>query len=577
VELWEVIAEAVRRSSGEAFEDKKDELQSILNEAADHVNTQNGSIIGMLKDFAIAIALFLGVDGLPALGALEGVQLVEDAAGPTGRGFAWGYLLGYGAFSLGQPLFRVAQHAIEDAFTTQIHDPQTAADLAIRGLIERGHAHDEGAGSGLDVHHMEQLIALARTRFTMSELLELLRRETITHTEYHDAMIRNGYDPADILRSVKLERNLLSAADLALANLRGEMTEETMLAYAKELGVTPDDVKVLVNNTGEPPGLMQLLEAYRREFIDEKRLVHGIRQSRVRNEWIDVVEKLRFTPMSTADAANAVVRNYLSNEDGKKIAEQNGLEPQHWDLVHLINGRPLAHMEMGSLYYRGQATREQFDQAMRESDLKDKYIRQSFEITRPLIPDRLLVEAIQEGVVSLEVGTRKLLEHGFSEEDASILLHLGLMKRTGTSKGLTKADILAAFAEGIMSEGDALRHLENLGYSKVDAQTEIHLQQAKAQASALREEVTHVRDAYLSGRVTVTVAEADLQGLGVARAQAQHLIGVWNKEARHATKLLTAAQVRKATNDKILTAGEGVDRLVALGYTVADARILINE
>lgn len=575
--LAELIAQKVREALGQAIEDKKGTLEDIAKaggkEAAHDIVGDVGTIVDLVL-FALA-ALSIETPGVSeGIGLLEGAK---KASGPIGSDIGIGYFSAYAAWQFMQPLLLPVEHAVASAVTNEIFDMDTAAQLAQRGLMTEGHAADEASGSGFDEDHLRHAMALHAARLTPTELLELHRRGLVDNTTFAEHMHHLGYYPDDTLRMAALSRQLLSPADLALAHLRTFLNAEQMYAYAKELGVTKPDMDVLVNNTGEPPGPMELLFAYRRGFIDKPRLERGIRQSRIRDEWIDVMEKLRFSPMSTADSVRAVVEGHIPEGEGQKIAEQNGLEPNHYDILVKAWGRPLAHGQMLELYHRGLASRKQVDAALRESDIKNKYSDQSFELGRRLIPERLLVQAIQHGAMSLQEGARRFMEWGYNKEDTNILLHLGLNQRKTTVKTLTKAEIIQAFGEHLMSEAEVMSHLEKLGYSKTDAAMEVKLEQSKQSAAELRTAVAHVRDAFLTGRIRPEAAENDLASLGVDRVQARHLISVWTKEGKHATKLLTSAQIAKAVKEKVITAENARDRLVALGYTLSDANILITE
>jgi hypothetical protein len=321
----------------------------------------------------------------------------------------------------------------------------------------------------------------------------------------------------------------------------------------------------------------ELNMAYRREIIDQARLLRGYRQSRIRNEWDDVALALRFAPMSTADAARAVVEGYMTPADGANISQQNGLLPAHWSYIYESWGRPLAHEQMLSLYYRGLASRDQVNAAFRQSDIKPEYEDQSFDLGRRLLPVYEIVNAIKYKVLSLTDGLSMLLQQGYNESDAAVLVKLGAAEAGTTAKALTQAQVVSAYEQHVYTRAEALTALEALKYSAHDAAALLAVADAKVAAAALKTETTAVRDRYMTGSLTSTQAETELEAFGVTVAQAQHLVSIWSKEGGKGARALTEAQTLKAAKEQIITTAAALTRLEALGFTKADATILLKS
>jgi hypothetical protein len=571
----ERIAAYFRQAIAGAITDSKDTLDQI---AVDGGNAASDGIVGSVGDIFSFLGSVLGL--LPGLGpaesaALDAIKTVAGGGGKLGSGFGHGYLVAYALWQLLEPVTLPIKHFVNAATTNEIFDPQTAADLVARKIITSDFGGSESSGGGLDVPHFNQLAEAALVFPALPETIELLRRGQINADQAIKNLHRNKIPPDQVDHLLSLARTLLTPADLALAELRGAITSDQAKAYALTLGVDPADFDTLVANTGEPLGLMELLEAYRRDFIDRDTLERGIRQSRVRNEWIDTAEKLRYSPMSTADAVRAVVENYITADQGAVFAQQNGLMPEHWPILVESWGRPLAHMEMASLVHRGLASRSQFDQAMRESDIKDKYIGQSFEVATRLLPERLIVTAIRYGAITLQDGSKRLLQLGYEPENVAILLKLGLAEQHGASHALTRTQIGQLYADGILKRADAIAKLVALKYSQQDAEYMLQLLDTQAHAKELKAETAAIRVSYLANGIDAVRAEQQLTALGIAPDQAQHLIHVWDREKHRAARVLSEAQVVKAAKNKTITPADALSLLVAAGYDQHDASILL--
>src|SRR4051812_47934376 len=204
-----------------------------------------------------------------------------------------------------------------------ILSPATAADLTAREWWPIDEAAHEARRSGLSPHRFQGLVHLARQYPAVEQLLVMANRGLIGQGEFRAAAQRQGL-PSDWHDHLwALRHVLIPPASLADMVQRGIIGHGDAQHTANRQGVSDADFDHLVHQAGEPPGLQDLLFAYRRGIIDRHRLEHGIRQSRVRNEWIDVVESLRHVPMSTMDAIRAAVQNHLSKDRAKGIAEDN--------------------------------------------------------------------------------------------------------------------------------------------------------------------------------------------------------------------------------------------------------------
>jgi hypothetical protein len=572
----EQIATAIATAIADAIEQEKGTLEDIAKQASSSVGSSPYSDVGNL------VKIITGVIGtIPIVGELTSVPLdvvdaVGGAAGEAGMSFGFGYLLGNLGFTLLQPLEREAVHAVEALFTSQIFDPQTAAGLVAQGIITGQVGLSEAQGSGFDSEHFNAMVASAQQHPDVSQLLTLLNLTLIGESDYAKYMNLLGYSYEQAMLLMQLQRQRLSTADLALAQLRGIMDPATAENYAQQLGMVPADFATLIGNTGEPPGLMQLLEAYRRGFIDQPTLEAGIRQSRVRDEWIPTVEALRYTPMSTADAARAYVQNYLAYDDAAQIAQENGLEPDHWQYIAESYGRPLAHGQMIQLYYRGLVTREQFDQAMRESDIKDKYIDASFELGVKLPGLWEIVNLLKDGQITTDMASTLLLEQGYQTDFVADLTKHGGSAKAATAKTLTVSNVMTMYDDGLVSRDQAITQLEAIGYTSTDTGWLLAIADAKQQAALAKAETGLVRTQYERRLITEREATDELTRLGVDPAQASRLVTEWSAVRLTSTKTLTEAQVMKVLKDGLIGPDDAMNRLLALGYSETDAGLLIG-
>lgn len=570
------IAEVIRKALVNALKDSEDELKAIAEaggkQAGPGLFQDVHSVVDTIVKIITALPIVGDLAGIP----LEPVRVIEDAAGGSGRAFGLGWVLGSIGVELAQPAVLDIQHYVNDLFQSDIFDPQTAAMLRAKGVISEDQARSEAAGGNLDGTHLDQLVDSAQERPAVGEVMDMWLKDQVTEDDVNAALQHHGipqfwWGPLKAMR-----RQFLSGADLALANLRGVIDDTTMSGYARQLGIDANDMQVLIDNTGEPPGIMEMLFLYRRGMIDEAKLVRAIRQSRVRNEWVQSIIDLRYAPMTTADAARACVEGYLSPEDGARIAQENGLQPDHWQYILESWGRPLSHEQMLTLMHRGQATRAEVVQAMKESDIKDKYIDKAIELGRTLLPERMIVQALSHNAMTHDQAHQALVERGYNDADAEVLLALGHAERVSTQHALTRTDVLAMYVDSLLTRKEAEDHLVKLGYTITDANALLELQDVKVQATQRRTIQRGVEASLQAHRITEQEAVNQLIAAGVDVTQAKALAASWLKQRGQAVRTLTESQTVTAAADQIITPQQAYDRLRAMGYSQDDASILLE-
>lgn len=572
----EQLAQILRDAISGALQDNKDLFTQSINITDTGGGSSGGGgatdIVGLILGLA-GLGLLTTVEFEPIIAALKAA---EGEAGSQGASFTIGWFLASTLMQFATPLTRQVNHAIEAEFTSQIYDPVTAADLVSRGIITDKFGESEAGGGGFDANHFAGMLAAAYNYPAFSEVMTMWNRGYLQESDVDQLLTLNGVPPQYQAQLKMLRQALLTPADLALAALRRNITVEEGITGSAKWGLDEQGFSILMGNTGEPPGTMQLLEAYRRGFIDRETLVKGILESRVRDEWIPTIEKLRYAPMSTAEAANAVTRGYISYEQGASIAQQNGLEPDHWNPLYLSNGRPPSHTQLGELWLRGIITREQFAQGIRESDIKDKYINDVIDLTvkfMPLFEARTLLNA---GEITGKVFAEQLTVQGYQPAVIKeIVSAIGSGKGT-TAKHLTATDYTDLYDAGALNRADTLHGLTTIGYTEADAETIVTVAETKSQAKFVATLITNVRTQFDRFKLDTDQARAELEKLGVQPAERDRLVTAWEVVRPQGTKTLTEAQTLKALKDGAITVQDCYLRLRGLGLDDVDAKLLME-
>lgn len=543
-------------------------FHAISDEISEEVDTMVGPLMAKMHD-----AIDESHPAYPA------VHFIHTATGQlkalAGTGLSMSGLLGSVATIMNNELAPVV-YGFVASNPHLLPPPGDLATMAAGRYIDPGLAVEAMGSNGINSGWAEAYLKTAQSFPGASEILTLLQQGHINRNTAATWLARTGMPDEVIAPWLQLTETPISAADAALAVLRGNMSQTDGEQTAIKWGVSPQDFGVLLDNTGEPPGTMQLLEAYRRGFIDQETLHRGILQSRTRNEWIPTLEKLRFEPMSVADAVNATVQNHMTSGDAAKIAEENGLAPGAIDTLIETAGEPLSRTEMEELFNRGLVTESDVEQALRESRLKNKYNGLAFKLHQRIMPIGSIERALRYGTISHADAVSGIMTQGYNAKDATTLVNSGSAERLQTYKNRVITSVGDLYENSVISIAAASQIIMPLGHTQEETAFILQSFDFRRDARIMSQVVSVVKSKYLQRHITRTQVINDLNQLGVSTEQRDQLLKEWDIEHEAYTRVLTPAQIIKGVKLGKITPESALERLMYEGYSRDDAQLLIE-
>jgi hypothetical protein len=453
--------------------------------------------------------------------------------------------------------------------------PDLAAGVA-KDLLTLQEAEVDAAGQGIRPDRFQTQVALAATVWSSADILDLVNRGLMTEAHGLASMRRAGIADDAAQDLMQLRHQLVTVADLADMQVRGVITAEQGRGLAALVGYTPEQYDRYALITGSPPDLQSLFLAWRRGIITEADVDRGIRQSRLRDEWINAAKDLRWVPLDFSEVVAGVVQNHIAPADAYKMAEEVGLKPGLFDIAVANHGNPPSPGEAVDWFNRGLIDRATFDQIFREGHTKDKYIPAFFNARFRKLTMAEIRLLYRDGAFTRDEAIAHLQTLGFDAADAGSIVVGASALKTAKARELTITQVTSLLTDQLITSDQATSLLTAMGWSDQEATWILDLADLGRMQRQITAAVNQVRSRYVGRKADVNATSAALDSLGVATDARDQYIALWDIERSVVTKTLTEAQTIAAVKATLISPQDASDRLQAMGYGADDALILLG-
>lgn len=460
--------------------------------------------------------------------------------------------------------------------------PDILAQLLARGIISESDYAYGMSGQGFDANWQSALYNAALNYPDQATLLQMVRLGLISEQELIDTMGRGGFTSFYATRTAQMLYLPLSPADAALATLRGAMDQQTAYDIGRKNGVSEGDMDVLIANTGEPPATDALLMLWRRGQIDDATLERGIRQSRVRDEWIPQIKQLGVMPPSPAEIIDSLVTGQTDQATARRRYQEAGGDPTWFETAWHTGGEAPTPNELAVLANRGLipwkgtgADVVSYEQGFKESRFKDKYEPYFRQLHVYLPPPRTVTALLNSGAIDKAEATKLLLEQGLDAALVAAYVDDSHRQKTVKQRELAVSEIELLYQERAITLQDATDTLTGLGYDADDAAFILQIADLQRLRKYTDAVITAVHSKYTHHMIDRSTASSDLDKVGIAAEQRDALLALWDIEASATVKRLTEAQIVSAAKKGIITAAEALAMLTDQGYPQLDATLLL--
>lgn len=361
--------------------------------------------------------------------------------------------------------------------------PAELADMVVRGIATESDAAAVAAQSGLSTEDFHALVLDTGEPPSTQDLLFLHRRGFIDQARLergiHQSRVRDEWiDAIEALSFVPM-----STADAVEGAVQGHLTIEQSKAITAQNGLLPEHWQPLYENAGNPPGVQEMISMWHRGVLTRDQLVAGIRESRLKDKYIDFIIAAGETLPPERTIVSMVSKNAITPARGMTLLLERGYAP---DIAQALLSeahstktaatRDLTQAQFVALYEDRAITAQQLHDFL----AKLKYDDEEIAWLQMLADLRRLKKFTDAAIAKIHT---QYVSYRLSSTDATTaldallvdpnqrndLLALWDIERTVNAKQLTLAEIMAAHKKGIISDMGAYQRIQNIGYSADDA------------------------------------------------------------------------------------------------------------
>jgi len=405
-----------------------------------------------------------------------------------------------------------------------------------------------------------------RTLF-VTEARDLLLRGEIDEGIFIDHMGRQGYSEANARHLMTLAQNIPGSGDL----VRFAVRESFDRSKAEDLGFItplPGDFALWMERQGystewserywwahwDLPSVTQGFEMLHRGVIEETDLEGLLIALDIPPKWIPRLLDVSYSPITRVDLRRLWQKGFI---------DEARLERGYRDIGYNVeDARALTDWTKVAYPRAGEGPPEDL-RALTLSVIKQAYVRRIIERGEAL--DRL---------VDLE----------YTEEDAELTISIWdfdlewnpSLRFEVPFKDLSRSVVTDAYRRGVFDFNRAAVELVEAGYTQDDAELLLQLEDLKLQSQLTDMEIDLILQDARAQDITLAEAETRLLGLGLEPARVTFLVRQEELRRLTKTRTLTVSQISRAYREGIFSEGVFLEKVGALGYTADDAAVLLG-
>jgi hypothetical protein len=322
-------------------------------------------------------------------------------------------------------------------------------------------------------------------------------------------------------------------------------------------GVDQSRFDALVDLNSTYPSVADVLQLYNRNVVGEGDARDLLKLLGFRDREARMMLGLRHVDLSPADLAAMWNRQIVTTAEGRAIAARSGMSGEDFDRMTLLGGEPPDTTSLLLAWRRGVIDEHRVDRALVQGPLRNEWIDVIKQLQWAPLPLSEAADAVNQGHMTLPAARAVARENGIKDRDFDVII-----ANAGLPPG--PQEILDWLNRGIITEAQALQGLYESRIKNSWVPTYI-----KTRFYVLPPDT--IRLLYSRGALTKEQATHKLLDRGLSPEDAAFYIDGAIKEKTQATRDLTATEMVRLYEDRVIDRPTVSTMLVALGYDAEEA------
>lgn len=422
------------------------------------------------------------------------------------------------------PLRRAFEYATNFGWRNNIPTIEAAIELRRRGIIDEEKYRDIARNYGYEDDWSEKLYEATARLLNASEVITLYRRGLIGPDGFYKYMSKLGYDKETANDLLKATEYYPSPSDLIRFAVREVYTPEIVELYGMDEDL-PKKFLEEAKKVGLPPEIAKL---YWRAHWELPSATMGFEMLHRLNPKVMEVIGEKYKAMGLEPEKIVTDLDTL-----RTLLRTLDVMPYWRDRILAISYEPLTRVDLRRIYALG------------------------------LIDDEEL--------------KARLMELGYTERDAELMLEFYKAYRMSPEKDLTRSMIEKGYRYGELSREEAVKYLMKLGYDEYEANFIITLVDLRKKEEERDDMVKALVEQFKAGLISKEKLITELDRLDVKASYRDYIVAKAERERKAKTRLPSKEDIMRWRRRRFITEEQFKDLMKAIGYKDEHIELYLKE
>lgn len=435
-------------------------------------------------------------------------------------------------------------------------DPSVVTNARLRGLISHESYERALASNGINGNRADILLETSRNLLSIENLANSYYKGDITKDGYLNKGQRFGFKADELELFLVSFRSIPSAENLIINLWRGHITKEQYYKKMKAAGYEKDDADILVSAQYFLPSHEDLIRFQVRDVYNA-----------------GIVAKYGYDeefPESIVPDANKIG---MSKETMQKYWAAHWELPsptQAYNMLQRLNPEVLK--VVGDKYPKMGLQRQDIEtdvdtikELLKIADYPKYWRDRLVAISYDPVTRVDLRRIYQLGLCSDAFVVATLQEHGYSHDDATLLLNFYKDLKHGKDKQLSAGTLLKGYQYGYIKRAELVESLKELNYTEKDIEILIETQKAQLEEKDFKDLLTVWKAEYINGTLTEDDIRQRLTLRGITTKKADLIIKKFSLANRKTIKMPPLGDLKAFYKNGLMTESEFTQTLTDSG------------